>query len=64
MSNPTKDDIESAEEFLTEILVSALKCAPHLREHYIAVADGISQVLSDEAIERCKDYAKFRVHSK
>jgi hypothetical protein len=64
MSQFTKDEIEVAEELLTEILVSALTCKPHLREGFSAIADGIARILSEEAVERSKDYAKFRVSGK
>ncbi len=59
----TQDEITTAEELLTEVLVNALTCKPHLREGFTAIADGIARILSDEAVERSKDYAKYRVQS-
>ena len=64
MPDFTKDDIERAEELLTDVLVSALQSKPHLRDGWTAIADGIARMLSEEAVERSKDYARYRVHGK
>jgi hypothetical protein len=56
----TPIDIEIAEEMLTEILYLAITCQPNLKGAWTAFAEGISEILSDEAIARSKDYAQYR----
>jgi hypothetical protein len=54
------EDQQIAEEVLTEILILALTASPHLRDSFVALAEGFNAILSEAAIRRSADYAQYR----
>lgn len=56
----TDSDKEQVENLLTEILMLALVAAPHIRPLITDIAIGVADLLPDEAVERSKEYAKYR----
>jgi len=56
----TPDDVELAEELLTELLYIAIKSGDRLREAWTTLAEGVSMMVSDEAVQRSKEYAAYR----
>jgi hypothetical protein len=56
----TDGDKEQVENLLTEILMLALVAAPHIRPLITDIAIGVADLLPDEAVERSKEYAKYR----
>lgn len=63
-SNPsfTPDDIELAEEMLTELLYLAITANDRLRPAWTSLAEGVSYMVSDAAFKRSQDYAAYRAH--
>jgi hypothetical protein len=56
----TDSDKEQVENLLTEVLTLALKAAPHIRPLITDIAIGVADLLPEEAVERSKEYAKYR----
>jgi len=56
----TDSDKEQVENLLTEILMLALVAAPHIRPLITDIAIGVADLLPEEAVERSKEYAKYR----
>ena len=56
----TDGDKEQVENLLTEILMLALVAAPHIRPLITDIAIGVADLLPEEAVERSKEYAKYR----
>jgi hypothetical protein len=54
------EDVEIAEELFTELLFMSMTCNPRLRGPFTDLAEGVAAIISDEAVERSKDYAIFR----
>lgn len=54
------EDVEIAEELFTELLFMAMTCNPRLRGPLTDLAEGVAAIISDEAVERSKDYAIYR----
>lgn len=52
-----------AEEVLTELVVLALTVRPALKNYIIDLCDGIQMTLSEDAVERSKQYAVLRVQA-
>lgn len=59
----TLEDTRIVEEVLTEILCLACNVRKELRLPITNIAEGLAAVLSPDAVERCKDYVRFRVQS-
>lgn len=59
----TSDDTRLVEEVLTEILCLACRVRPELRLPITNIAEGLAAILSPDAVERCKDYVRFRVQN-
>lgn len=60
----TVSDLQTAEEVLTELLCLAITVRPELRLPITALAESVADILSPEAIERSKDYARYRTVEK
>lgn len=60
----TQSDTELAEEMLTELLCLAITANERLRPAWTSLAEGVALMVSDEAVQRSKDYAKYRVRGK
>jgi hypothetical protein len=58
----TPTDVELAEEMLTELLYLAITANDRLRPAWISLADGVSNMVSNDAFERSKEYAAYRAH--
>jgi hypothetical protein len=56
----TDSDKEQVENLLTEILMLALVAAPHIRPLITDIAIGVADLLPEEAVDRSKEYAKYR----
>lgn len=56
----TPEDIELAEEMLTELLYIAITCNARLRPAFTTLAEGVAAMISPDAIERSKEYARYR----
>jgi hypothetical protein len=56
----TANDKEIAQEVLTEILYLTLTVSPHLREYFVALAEGFTKILGIEELERSMEYANYR----
>ncbi len=54
---------ELMEDVLTELLHTALTCPEHIREPITTICEGVADLLSDDAVERAKDFAKYRAHN-
>lgn len=54
------EDVEVAEELFTELLFMAMTCNPRLRGPLTDLAEGVAAIISDDAVERSKDYAIYR----
>lgn len=59
----TPDDVELAEEMLTELLFLAITSGERLREAWTTLAEGVSMMVSDEALQRSQEYARYRAHN-
>lgn len=59
----TPDDVELAEEMLTELLLLAITAGPRLRPAWTTLAEGVALMVSDEALERSQEYARYRAHN-
>jgi len=59
----TPEDVRLVEEVLTEILYLACNVRPELRLPITNIAEGMAAMLDADAVERCKDYVRFRVQS-
>jgi len=59
----TCEDTRIVEEVLTEILCLACNVRKELRLPITNIAEGLAAILPPDAVERCKDYVKFRVQS-
>lgn len=55
------EDLEVMESLLVELLVAAIKAPPHINNAIADLAIGISNHLSEESVQRSKDYALYRV---
>jgi hypothetical protein len=60
MASLTEADKEQVENLLTEILMLALVAAPHIRPLITDIAIGVADLLPEEAVDRSKEYAKYR----
>ena len=58
----TPTDVELAEEMLTELIFLAITANDRLRNAWTSLADGVSQMVSPDAVERSKEYAAYRAH--
>lgn len=56
----TPEDVELAEEMLTELLYIAITCNARLRPAFTTLAEGVAAMISPDAIERSKEYARYR----
>jgi hypothetical protein len=59
----TPDDTRLLEEVFTEILYLACTTRQQLRLPITNIAESLANMLSEEQVERCKDYVQFRVQS-
>ena len=56
----TKQELETAENLLIELLVAACKAGDHIRSSITELAIGVAEMLPAEAVERSQEYALFR----
>jgi hypothetical protein len=56
----TKQELETAENLLIELLVAACKAGDHIRSSITELAIGVAEILPVEAVERSQEYALFR----
>lgn len=56
----TTSDQEKAENLLTELLLAALRAPKHVKGSIADLAVGVADALSEEQVERAKDYAAYR----
>lgn len=57
---PTEHDVDVLADLLSELLFVALTANPLIRPALVDLCEGICEVLDEETIERCKDYARYR----
>ena len=57
---PQSHDKEVIADLLTELLYLALTGNPTIRLVLVDLCEGLCDVLPQETIERCKDYARYR----
>ena len=57
----TDEDLQLAEETLTELLCLAITVRPALRLPITTLAESVADILPPDAVERSKDYARYRV---
>lgn len=57
---PTEHDMDVLADLLSELLFLALTANPCIRPALVDLCEGICEVLDEETIERCKDYARYR----
>ena len=57
----TEQDLYLAEETLTELLCLAINVRKELRLPITALAESVADILPPEAVERSKDYARYRM---
>ena len=60
MESLTESDKEQIENLLTEVLTLALTAPKHIRPLITDIAIGVADLLPEEAVERSKDYSKYR----
>ena len=58
----TKQELETAENLLIELLVAACKAGDHIRPSITELAIGVAEILPVEAVERSQEYALFRAN--
>lgn len=56
----TAEDKLKVEDALIETLVCAINAPVHVRPTITDMAIGLADLLDDESVERCKQYAKYR----
>lgn len=56
----TKQELETAENLLIELLVAACNAGDHIRPSITELAIGVAEILPVEAVERSREYALFR----
>lgn len=63
-SSMSRDQRDSTADLLTELLYLAVTCPEHLREKVLYLCEGIADLLDDEVVTKCEEYAAFRLRSK
>jgi hypothetical protein len=56
----TKEQQESMADLLTELLVLYNKAAEHIRPNIMFMCEGIAEILPDDLVNKCEDYAIYR----
>ena len=60
-----KDQQETTADLLTELLVLYGKVSEHIRPNLMHICEGIAEILPDDLVAKCEDYAIFRTeHNK
>lgn len=56
-----KEDKLKVEDALIEMLVCAIKSPIHVRAALTEMTIGLADLLTEEEIKRCKEYASYRI---
>jgi hypothetical protein len=55
-----EEELQLAEETLTELLCLAISVRPALRLPITTLAESVADILPPDAVERSKEYARYR----